>query len=96
MFTKSTDKKYHRYFGGNGAALRVISNTLDNARIVRIATAYFEPSGYQCLRDTLRGKEVRLLLGRPESGSDWIGEVVDEFFNALAEGGFEERTRAMR
>lgn len=96
MLPESTDNKYHRYFGGNGAALRVIAHTLDSARIVRIATAYFEPSGYQCLRDTLRGKEVRLLLGRPESGTDWIGEVVDEFFNALAGGGFEERTRAMR
>lgn len=85
-----------RYFSGNSAALNVISRALINAKVVRIATAYFEPSGYQLLRETLRGKEVRLLLGRPETGADRMREVISEFFEALAEFGFAERTRAMK
>ncbi|HPV42478.1 MAG TPA: helicase-related protein [Spirochaetota bacterium] len=90
------DNNKYRYFGGNGAALGVISRVLADARVVRIATAYFEPSGYQCLRGTLRGKEVRLLLGRPETEADRISGVIDEFFEALAGSSFTERTRAMK
>ncbi|HSV95458.1 MAG TPA: helicase-related protein [Spirochaetota bacterium] len=95
MPSDSIDNRYLRYFDGSGAALRVVSRALEGARIVRIATAYFEPSGYQCLRETLRGKEVRLLLGRPDTGADKIAEAIGEFFTALAAGPVEERTRAM-
>ncbi len=96
MHQSSADKNNLRYFGGNGAALDVITDALTDARLVRIATAYFEPSGYQCLREILRGKEVRLLLGRPEIETDRIRGVIDEFFDALAEGGYAERTGAMK
>nr|HPO47067.1 phospholipase D-like domain-containing protein [Spirochaetota bacterium] len=95
MPSDPNDNQLRRYFDGGGAALRVVKNALDGARVVRIATAYFEPSGYQVLRETLRGKEVRLLLGRPDTGADKIREVIDEFFSALAGGRVEERTRAM-
>lgn len=89
------DKDQCRYFSGRSAARNVITSALSDSRIIRIATAYFEPSGFQCLRDVLRGKEVKLLLGRSEKGDDKIQEVVKEFFDALAMGPYEERTRAM-
>jgi hypothetical protein len=76
MLSESIDKKYLRYFDNRGAALRVITHALEDAELIRIATAYFEPSGYQCLREALRGKEVRLLLGRPEAGGDKVQEVI--------------------
>jgi len=78
MLSESIDKKYLRYFGRNVAALRVITHALTDARIVRIATAYFEPSGYRCLKEALAGKEVRLLLGRSERGCYKVKEV-DEY-----------------
>ncbi|HQF09452.1 MAG TPA: helicase-related protein [Spirochaetota bacterium] len=62
---------------------------------MRIATAYFEPAGYECLREVLRGKEVRLLLGRPDTGADRISEVISEFFESLATTPLDDRTRAM-
>ncbi len=95
MSSDTVNNQYGRYFDGSGAALRVVKGALEGARAVRVATAYFEPSGYQVLRETLRGKEVRLLLGRPDTGADKIREVIDEFFSALAGGPVEERTRAM-
>jgi hypothetical protein len=50
MSSDTVNKQYGRYFDGSGAALRVVKGALEGARAVRIATAYFEPSGYQCLR----------------------------------------------
>ena len=82
----------NRYFDGGGAAFRVISHALGDARIVRIATAFFEVSGYRIMRQVLRGKEVRLLLGRPHVGADRVRDVVDEFIRSLSSGAIEERT----
>jgi len=90
-----TDKDLTRYFSARGAALKVISHALEDAEVIRIATAYFEPTGYQLLSNLFKGKEVRLLLGRSETGDDKIHQVVSEFFDALSTGTFEERTRAM-
>jgi len=84
-----------RFFSSGGAALNAIKETLGEASLVRIATAYFEPSGWQCLRDTLKGKEVRLLLGRPDTADDKINEVVDDFFKSLNTGAFEDRIKVM-
>jgi len=52
-----------RFFDGNGAALRCIHATLAAAQETRIATAYFEGSGFQALQDALRDKRIRLLVG---------------------------------
>ncbi len=93
--TDPQNKDLLRYFSGGGSALNVISNALENASVVRIATAYFEPSGYQCLREVLKGKEVRLLLGRPDTGSDKIKEVIKEFIEAITSGPVTGRARAM-
>jgi len=56
----------HRFFGSGGLALTCIQHALRDATVIRIATAYFEPTGYNLLRATLQNKEVRLLLGRDE------------------------------
>jgi superfamily II DNA or RNA helicase/HKD family nuclease len=90
-----TDQTTHRYFAGNGSALRVISHTLANAETVRIATAYFQPSGFQCLHEVLKAKKVMILLGRYETGADNLAEVLREFMEALSTGPLENRTSAM-
>ncbi len=96
MKDKPDSQQHHnKFFSGGGAALRNIAHVLQEANVVRIATAYFEPAGYDCLSEILRGKEVRLLLGRTEAGSDKISEVISEFFESLATAAFEDRTRAM-
>ncbi len=86
----------HRFFSAHSAALQCIQSTLQEAKEIRIATAYFEASGYQELQDVLRGKKVRLLVGRPEGGRDSIREMLDEFVSELAQGPQEGRTQAMR
>lgn len=86
----------HRFFAGNSAALRSIAAALQNAFEIRIATAYFEGSGYQALQEVLQGKRVRLLVGRPEGGADKVRDVLDEFVQDLSYGPLENRTRAMR
>lgn len=85
----------HRFFGSN-MALACIERTLCNASVVRIATAYWEPSGYECLQDVLTGKRVLLLIGRKTGGRDNYEEMVDEFINNLTLPPLERRTRAMR
>lgn len=85
-----------RFFSGNRAALHTIQNALHNAREVRIATAYFEGSGYQALQETLQGKRIRLLVGRPEGGEDKLRAVLHEFIEELSRGAQHQRTRAMR
>lgn len=85
-----------RFFAGNGAALRCIQATLTVAEKVRIATAYFEGSGFQMLQETLQDKRIRLLVGRQEGGEDNVRQVLEEFRHELSCGPQERRTRAMR
>jgi superfamily II DNA or RNA helicase len=85
-----------RFFAGKHAALHCIQGVLKDAVEIRIATAYFESSGYQDLQDTLRGKRIRLLVGRPEGGEDKVRLVLDEFIGELSQGSQERRTQAMR
>jgi len=86
----------HRFFADQAAALQCIRSMLAHARDVRIATAYFEASGYQVLQDALRGKRVRLLVGRPEGGEDRVREMLNEFLQELSTGLQENRTHALR
>lgn len=85
-----------RFFSGNSAALNCISTSLVSAHLIRIATAYFEPSGFQCLQDVLAGKQVRLLVGRDEGGRDRAEDVINEFVDKLAAHPLERRMRAMK
>lgn len=86
----------YRFFGSNGAAFDCIQQILTRADLVRIATAYFEASGYQVLQNVLAGKQIHLLVGRNEGGRDNVADVLDEFEEELASGNMERRTRAMR
>jgi len=86
------DNTIHRFFGSN-AALHCIRGVLRNADVVRIATAYFEPSGYNLLRNVLKGKEVRLLIGRNEGTQEKFKSVVDEFIEDLASADIEDKTQ---
>ena len=64
--------------------MRCIGVALDTAQEIRIATAYFEGSGYQALQDVLLGKRVCLLVGRQEGGEDNIRQVLEEFRHELS------------
>ncbi len=86
----------HCFFSGQRAALNCVSNTLASASLIRIATAYFEPSGFQCLQVVLAGKQVELLVGREEGGRDRAEDVINEFVDNLATHPLERRMRAMR
>jgi superfamily II DNA or RNA helicase len=83
-------------FFGSGDALDCIVNALNPASIIRIATAYFEPSGYQCLHDVLLGKSLFLLVGREQGGKDRVQDFIDEFVTHLSTGSMVNRTRSMR
>lgn len=85
-----------RFFGANAAALSCIQQAISQAELVRIATAYFEASGYQVLQETLQGKRIHLLVGRDQGGRDNVTDVIDEFEHELASGNMERRTKAMR
>ena len=89
-------RNHERFFDGRKAALECIASTLSPAHQVRIATAYFEGSGFQALQDALSGKQIRLLVGREEGGEDSLKEVLHEFINELSYGPMENRTRSMR
>jgi len=53
---------------------------------VRIASAFFEPGGWEILSDLLEHKETRLLLGREEGAADKIDALLQEFFDELQSG----------
>lgn len=84
-----------RFFSASGAALNTIRLALDGAKVVRIATAYFEPSGYQLLQQVLQNAEVRLLIGRGENQKEQIRAVLDEFIAGLSAFDFQNRSRAL-
>lgn len=86
----------HRFYGNGGSALRCIVETLAPAQVIRLATAYFSPSGFQVLYEALAGKRVRLLVGREEGGRDRVEEVILEFVENLAAQPMERRMRAMK
>ncbi|HPH03939.1 MAG TPA: helicase-related protein [Spirochaetota bacterium] len=87
---------YRRFFQGNGAAQQCVCHALKDATIIRIATAFFEPSGWDALRTVLQGRDIRLLLGRPDDADDKIGDVVHDFFRSLNTGIFDERIQIMQ
>lgn len=83
------------FFASNSAA-SLIQVTLQPAQFVRIATAYFEPSGYQVLQDVLAAKRVHLLIGREEGGQDRLETVLNEFVERFLSRPLDRRTQAMR
>lgn len=84
-----------RYFAANHAH-HLVAQTLEGASVVRIATAYFEASGWQVLQDVLAGKQVRLLIGREEGGADRVEAVLREFAEAVLARPLQRRVTALR
>lgn len=71
-------------FFAAGSALHTIRETLDGAGLIRVASAYFEPGGWQLLEPVLQNRRMRLLLGRPQEGSNRIQTLLDGFMDGLA------------
>jgi len=84
----------NKYFG-RGLALDFIRDTLADAETIRIATAFFEPSGFQLLSGVLSGKNVRILIGRDYGPDDGIQTLLGEFMDGLLDGSLENRMEAM-
>ncbi|MGB4268763.1 MAG: hypothetical protein WBK20_06230, partial [Spirochaetota bacterium] len=73
-----------KFFGADALALKCVKQLVSDATVVRIATAYFEPTGYYLLQQVLRNKEVRLLLGRNEDSEEKIENIVEQCIEDLA------------
>lgn len=95
LSTMLSSPENHRFFSSH-RALQSVSAALTSGHLIRIATAFFAPSGYQYLQDILAGKELMLLVGREEGGRDKVEEVISEFVDQLAAHPLERRTHAMR
>ena len=74
----------------------MLPETLDGAELIRIASAYFEPGGWQLIEMVLRGREIRLLPGRPQEGSNRIQTLLDEFMDGLARTDPPVRRKSMQ
>lgn len=85
-----------RRFFGSKLALQCIREVLHNAQVIRIATAYFEPSGYNLLRNVVRDKEIRLLIGRNEETETKIQSIVEQFIDDLAAADIEDKTQFVK
>ncbi|MEJ5362720.1 MAG: helicase-related protein [Spirochaetota bacterium] len=81
-----------KFFGADALALKCVKQLVSDATVVRIATAYFEPTGYYLLQQVLRNKEVRLLLGRNEDSEEKIENIVEQFIEDLARADIEDKT----
>lgn len=87
-----SNNSIHKFFG-SGMALQCIKEVLHTAQVIRIATAYFEPSGYNLLRNVVRDKEVRLLVGRNEEAETKVQTIVEQFIEDLASADIEDKTQ---
>jgi superfamily II DNA or RNA helicase len=94
-FDDRNHESNEKFFGGNSAALGAISNILRDATVVRIASAYFEPTGWDLLSEILIGKDVRLLIGRPEKAEGTISDIVEEFISSINIGNSVNRIDIM-
>lgn len=83
-------------FFGPGFARDAVRECLVKARLVRIATAFFEPGGWEILDDVLEGKETRLLIGREEGAADKIESLLNEFFLELQKGDLRNRPAVLK
>lgn len=70
---------YSRFFGSRFAA-DAIRACLSEAHVARIATAFFEPSGWELLSPSLVGKDVRILVGRGEGAADKLDDLLGGIF----------------
>lgn len=86
----------HRRFFGAGLALDAAKHCLHNAKTVRIATAFFEPGGWELLQSALFGKDVRVLVGRSEGARDKLEDLLEEFFAEIESGALADRAATLK
>lgn len=84
-----------RFWDGNSTALRCVQAALATAQEIRIASGYFEASGFRILSEVLQGKRIYLLVGREEGGEDNVRQVLQEFREELSCAPQEKLTRTM-
>ncbi|HRP68286.1 MAG TPA: helicase-related protein, partial [Turneriella sp.] len=95
MIPQNTPLDVRRFFR-HGAAKEAAIHTLHDCRVARIATAFFEPSGWGILAETLKHKEVRLLIGREEGTSERIENLLDDFFVDVQNGLLRKNPELLR
>lgn len=83
-------------FFGSGMAKNAIVDCLQDAHLVRIATAFFEPTGWALLANILEQKTVRLLVGREEGAADRVADLLKEFFEELQAGGLRDHPSTLK
>ncbi len=84
MPSESHHSDLHRRFFGSALARDAVVRCLSPAKKVRIATAFFELSGWELLSKALENKEILLLVGREEGMEDRIEVLFQEFLEQLA------------
>jgi superfamily II DNA or RNA helicase len=89
------DDSVFRFFNSGGRALESAKKALQGSGIIRIATAYFEPSGYRLLRHSLEDRDVRILIGYPKEEPNPIQTIVGEFMESLGHTGMSDKTETM-
>lgn len=80
-----------------GKALSSIRDALEDAKQIRIATAFFELSGYDLLSDILTTRSSRLLIGNEDNTSGKIPAFLDSFIQSVnAMDDIETRVRLLQ
>ena len=92
----SGEGNLHSRFFGSRFAGDAIRSCLSEARIVRIATAFFEPSGWELLSQSLVGKDVRILVGRSEGAADKLDDLLGEFFAEIESGVLSDKVGTLQ
>lgn len=92
----SGEGNLHSRFFGSRFAADAIRSCLSEAHVVRIATAFFEPSGWELLSQSLVGKDVRILVGRSEGAADKLDDLLGEFFAEIESGVLSEKVGTLQ
>ncbi len=78
------DKEFARFFR-RGKALSAVRDILSGAKEIRIATAFFELSGYKLLADILSQKNWKLLIGTEEGSPEKVQSFLTGFVHSVDE-----------
>ncbi len=76
------DKELSRFFR-RGKALAAVRDILSGANEIRIATAFFELSGYKLLADILSKKTWKLLIGTEEGSPEKVQSFLTGFVGSV-------------
>ncbi|MCB1147022.1 MAG: DEAD/DEAH box helicase family protein, partial [Leptospiraceae bacterium] len=87
--------KREKTFFGKNQALHFVRGIFKDTTVIRIATAYFELSGYELLEQVLQGKKIKLLIGREQDTQVKLESLLDEFIENTSEMPPENRIRLL-